>query len=149
MPGSPQATSVIQPSSGRTPASSRNYARVVPALFSAQNFHVIVPSWFVRGTAGAELEGVRQEVALMTRTAYREALARRALIDVAQAVVAENQERLRIDRARAEAGAIPAAMSERGQNQMLTLVWITVGFLILIVPLIFLQRWAERRTAVA
>ena len=49
----------------------------------------------------------------------------------------------------AEAGAIPAAMNERGENQMLTLVWITIGFLILIVPLIFLQRWAERRTAVA
>jgi glutamate transport system permease protein len=49
----------------------------------------------------------------------------------------------------AEAGAIPAAMSERGANQMLTLVWITVGFLILIIPLVFLQRWAERRTAVA
>jgi len=40
-------------------------------------------------------------------------------------------------------------MNERGENQMLTLVWITIGFLILIVPLIFLQRWAERRTAVA
>ncbi|GAA0614875.1 amino acid ABC transporter permease [Kribbella sandramycini] len=49
----------------------------------------------------------------------------------------------------AEAGAIPAAMSERGENQLITLVWITIGFLILIVPLIFLQRWAERRTAVA
>jgi len=49
----------------------------------------------------------------------------------------------------AEAGAIPAAMSERGENQLLTLLWITIGFLILIVPLIFLQRWAERRTAVA
>ncbi|MGZ0152649.1 amino acid ABC transporter permease [Kribbella sp. WER1] len=49
----------------------------------------------------------------------------------------------------AEAGAIPAAMNERGENQMATLVWITIGFLILIVPLMFLQRWAERRTAVA
>ncbi|WP_112236759.1 amino acid ABC transporter permease [Kribbella monticola] len=48
-----------------------------------------------------------------------------------------------------EAGAIPAAMAERGENQMLTLVWITIGFLILITPLVFLQRWAERRTAVA
>lgn len=48
-----------------------------------------------------------------------------------------------------EAGAIPAAMSERGENQMATLVWITIGFLVLIVPLVFLQRWAERRTAVA
>lgn len=48
-----------------------------------------------------------------------------------------------------EAGAIPAAMAERGENQMLTLIWITIGFLILIIPLVFLQRWAERRTAVA
>jgi glutamate transport system permease protein len=49
----------------------------------------------------------------------------------------------------AEAGSIPAAMSERGENQVVTLVWIAIGFLILIVPLMFLQRWAERRTAVA
>jgi glutamate transport system permease protein len=48
-----------------------------------------------------------------------------------------------------EAGAIPAVMAERGENQMLTLLWITIGFLILIIPLVFLQRWAERRTAVA
>lgn len=49
----------------------------------------------------------------------------------------------------AEAGAIPAVMAERSENQMITLVWITIGFLILIIPLVFLQRWAERRTAVA
>ncbi|TDD47980.1 amino acid ABC transporter permease [Kribbella antibiotica] len=48
-----------------------------------------------------------------------------------------------------EAGSIPAAMSERSENQLLTLIWIAIGFLILIVPLMFLQRWAERRTAVA
>jgi glutamate transport system permease protein len=48
-----------------------------------------------------------------------------------------------------EAGAIPAVMAERGENQMLTLLWITIGFLILITPLVLLQRWAERRTAVA
>jgi glutamate transport system permease protein len=49
----------------------------------------------------------------------------------------------------AEAGAIPAAMAERGESQMLTLLWITIGFLLLILPLVFLQRWAERRLAVA
>ncbi len=49
----------------------------------------------------------------------------------------------------AEAGAIPAVMAERGENQVLTLIWISIGFLILIIPLVFLQRWAERRTAVA
>lgn len=48
-----------------------------------------------------------------------------------------------------EAGAIPAYMAERGENQMVTLLWITIGFLILITPLVLLQRWAERRTAVA
>jgi glutamate transport system permease protein len=48
-----------------------------------------------------------------------------------------------------EAGAIPAAMAELGENQMLTLVWIAIGFLILIMPLVLLQRWAERRMAVA
>jgi glutamate transport system permease protein len=47
-----------------------------------------------------------------------------------------------------EAGAIPAAMAELGENQMLTLVWIAIGFLILIMPLVLLQRWAERRMAV-
>ncbi|MEV0703539.1 amino acid ABC transporter permease [Saccharopolyspora sp. NPDC050389] len=47
-----------------------------------------------------------------------------------------------------EAGSIPAAMAERGENQMVTLFWITVGFLILILPLVLAQRWAERRVAV-
>lgn len=48
-----------------------------------------------------------------------------------------------------EAGSIPAAMSERGENQMYTLLWITVGFLLLIMPLVFAQRWAERKAAMA
>lgn len=46
-----------------------------------------------------------------------------------------------------EAGSIPAAMSERGENQMYTLLWITVGFLLLIMPLVLAQRWAERKVA--
>jgi glutamate transport system permease protein len=48
-----------------------------------------------------------------------------------------------------EAGAIPAYLSERGENQFAVLIWITVGFLILIVPLAALQRRLERRWAVA
>ncbi|HEY0696565.1 MAG TPA: amino acid ABC transporter permease, partial [Micromonospora sp.] len=48
-----------------------------------------------------------------------------------------------------EAGAIPAYMSERGEPQFLVLLWITVGFLLLIIPLVFLQRYMERRWAVA
>ncbi|MGH3728748.1 MAG: amino acid ABC transporter permease [Micromonosporaceae bacterium] len=49
----------------------------------------------------------------------------------------------------AEAGQIPDAMSERGQSQIMTLLWITIGFLILIVPLVALQRTLERKWAVA
>ncbi|MFZ3599377.1 amino acid ABC transporter permease [Streptomyces sp. BH104] len=47
-----------------------------------------------------------------------------------------------------EAGSIPAAMAERGENQLVTLVWIAAGFLVLISPLVLLQRWAERRAEV-
>ncbi|HEX5994609.1 MAG TPA: amino acid ABC transporter permease [Jiangellales bacterium] len=48
-----------------------------------------------------------------------------------------------------EAGAIPAYMSERGEPQFAVLLWITIGFLILIIPLVFLQRLLERKWAVA
>jgi glutamate transport system permease protein len=46
-----------------------------------------------------------------------------------------------------EAGAIPAYLSERGENQFATLAWITIGFLALIAPLAALQRRLERRWA--
>lgn len=48
-----------------------------------------------------------------------------------------------------EAGAIPAYMSERGEPQFAVLLWITIGFLILIIPLVFLQRFLERKWMVA
>lgn len=47
-----------------------------------------------------------------------------------------------------EAGAIPAYMAERGEPQFAVLLWITIGFLILILPLVLLQRVLERRWAV-
>jgi glutamate transport system permease protein len=47
-----------------------------------------------------------------------------------------------------EAGAIPAYMAERGENQFATLIWITIGFLLLIAPLVALQRRMERKWAV-
>ncbi|WP_410812461.1 amino acid ABC transporter permease [Micromonospora sp. 067-2] len=48
-----------------------------------------------------------------------------------------------------EAGAIPAYMAERGEPQFAVLLWITIGFLILILPLVFLQRFLERKWRVA
>ncbi|MFE9693147.1 amino acid ABC transporter permease [Micromonospora sp. NPDC005806] len=48
-----------------------------------------------------------------------------------------------------EAGAIPAYMAERGEPQFVVLTWIAIGFLILILPLVVLQRFLERKWAVA
>ncbi|MEQ4303159.1 ABC transporter permease subunit [Plantactinospora sp. B6F1] len=48
-----------------------------------------------------------------------------------------------------EAGAIPAYMAERGEPQFAVLLWITIGFLILILPLVYLQRFLERKWTVA
>jgi len=60
-----------------------------------------------REASQAELEGQRQEIALLARTAYREVQARRALVDVQQARLRENEEQLRLDRIRAQEGKIP------------------------------------------
>jgi glutamate transport system permease protein len=48
-----------------------------------------------------------------------------------------------------EAGALQPYLSERSQNQTYVLLWITIFFLILIVPLISAQRVLERRWKVA
>jgi glutamate transport system permease protein len=48
-----------------------------------------------------------------------------------------------------EAGAISPYLSERGENQFATLIWITIGFLVLIAPLATTQRVLERKWAVA
>ncbi|HEV2471543.1 MAG TPA: TolC family protein, partial [Chthonomonadales bacterium] len=54
-----------------------------------------------------DLEVQRQDVILMTRTAYRQAQARNELISVAQARLTDNQERLRDDKLKLAQGAIP------------------------------------------
>ncbi|MFI7434993.1 ABC transporter permease subunit [Micromonospora haikouensis] len=48
-----------------------------------------------------------------------------------------------------EAGAIPSYMAERGEPQFAVLLWITIGFLVLILPLVALQRFLERKWRVA
>jgi glutamate transport system permease protein len=48
-----------------------------------------------------------------------------------------------------EAGAIRAYLSERGESVVLGLLWVTVGFLIIVLPLSLLQRRLEARWAVA
>ena len=49
----------------------------------------------------------------------------------------------------AEAGAIRDNLSERGENIMIGLTWVAIGFLILVIPLTLLQRNLERRWRVA
>ncbi|WP_426510722.1 amino acid ABC transporter permease [Dactylosporangium sp. McL0621] len=49
----------------------------------------------------------------------------------------------------AEAGQIQAYLSERGENQIYSILWIAIGFLILVIPLVALQRTLERRWGVA
>ena len=48
-----------------------------------------------------------------------------------------------------EAGAIRDNLSERGENVLVGLLWVAVGFLILVIPLTLLQRTLEKRWRVA
>ena len=48
-----------------------------------------------------------------------------------------------------EAGGIYATLSERGYSVMVGLLWVALGFLILVTPLTLLQRNLERRWSVA
>lgn len=47
-----------------------------------------------------------------------------------------------------EAGAIQSYLAERDEPRFPVLIWVTIGFLILIVPLAALQRYLERRWVV-
>ena len=48
-----------------------------------------------------------------------------------------------------EAGAIRQYLSERGDNQFIGLLWVALGFIILVSILSFLQRSLEKRWSVA
>jgi glutamate transport system permease protein len=48
-----------------------------------------------------------------------------------------------------EAGAIRDNLSERGENVLVGLLWVALGFLVLVIPLTLLQRSLERRWRVA
>ncbi|GAA4528643.1 amino acid ABC transporter permease [Amycolatopsis samaneae] len=49
----------------------------------------------------------------------------------------------------AEAGAIRAYLSDRGENQMVGLLWVALGFIILVAVLSLIQRSLEKRWSVA
>jgi len=72
----------------------------------------------LRNATQADLETRRQEVALMTRIAYREVLARQALVGVWQARLREDQERLRIDREQLQVGAVALVTVRRDEAEV-------------------------------
>lgn len=72
----------------------------------------------LRDAAQAEVESERQEVVLLTRLAYHEALARRALVDVWRERLDADREQLRIDRIRAEEGKIPPFYVLRAEAEL-------------------------------
>jgi glutamate transport system permease protein len=49
----------------------------------------------------------------------------------------------------AEAGAIRSVLSERGENQLIVLAWVALGFVIVVLLLTLLQRLLERHWSVA
>ena len=72
----------------------------------------------LRTASLADAQAERQEIALLTRTAYHEVLARRALVDVWQERLNQDEEQLRIDRVRAEEGKIPPFYVQRTQAEV-------------------------------
>ncbi|HXI18815.1 MAG TPA: TolC family protein, partial [Chloroflexota bacterium] len=86
----------------------QNLMLMVPVYTAGRLRTLVRGAEAVRGAAQAQLEGQRQEVALLTRVAYREVQARRTLVEVQRARLRENEERLRVDRARLAQEQIPA-----------------------------------------
>jgi outer membrane protein len=91
----------------RGPFFDQNLTLMAPLYTGSRLRTLVRQAATLRDASQAELEGQRQEVALLTRTAYREVQARRALVEVQRARLRENEEQLRLDRIRAEEGKIP------------------------------------------
>ncbi len=72
----------------------------------------------MREASRADLEAQRQEVAFLTRSAYREVQARRAVVTVWQQKLQEDEERLREDRARLREGQIPSLYVLRDEAEV-------------------------------
>ena len=69
----------------------------------------------LESASAAGAEGRKQEVALLTRAAYRAVIARRALVAVQQARVRDDEERLRLDCLRLGQEQIPAYYVQRDE----------------------------------
>jgi outer membrane protein TolC len=85
----------------------QNVSLMYPLYTSGRLRTLVRQAEALRNASQADLEVQRQDIILLTRTAYREVQARRALVDVQQARLQENEEELRLDRTRVEEGKLP------------------------------------------
>ena len=85
----------------------QNVSLMVPVYTGGRIQAMVRQAQSLEAASEAELATMRQEVALMVRLAYREVQARRDRVRVYQALLEQNQERLRVDQAALEVGKIP------------------------------------------
>lgn len=96
----------------------QNLMLMYPLFSSGRLSAMVRQSAALRGASEADWETQRQDVVLMTRSTYRQVLANRAMIEVWQARQRENEEQLRIDRARVDEGKSPPFYVQRDEAEL-------------------------------
>ena len=96
----------------------QNISVIYPLYTGGRLTALVKQASALRGASEAEREMQAQEIALLTRTAYSEILARRAMVGVQNARLKENAERLRLDRIRLQQERIPAYYVQRGAAEV-------------------------------